>query len=51
MITVYTFGPAWEMPDPSPFVLKVLVFLELAGIPYKAVLLGSAISEVRRREN
>ena len=36
MVTVYQFGPAWDMPDPSPFVLKTMVYLELAGIPYRA---------------
>ena len=35
MLKVYTFGKAWGMPDPSPFVLKLLVFLELADIPYE----------------
>ena len=35
MLTLYQFGPAWDMPDPSPFVLKTMVYLELAGIPYQ----------------
>ncbi len=37
MITVFTFGPAWDVPDPSPFVSKLLAYLRLAKIPYEAV--------------
>lgn len=35
MITLYTFGPAWGLPDPSPFVTKVMVLLKLAGLPFE----------------
>ena len=35
MITLYTFGPAFGLPDPSPFVTKAEVLLELAGLPYR----------------
>lgn len=34
MITLYTFGPAFGLPDPSPFVTKVDVLLKLSGQPY-----------------
>ena len=35
MITVYTFGPAFGLPDPSPFVTKGEVLLKLSGLPYQ----------------
>jgi hypothetical protein len=30
MITLYGFGPAFGLPDPSPFVTKVEVLLNFA---------------------
>jgi glutathione S-transferase len=35
MITLYTFGPAFGLPDPSPFVTKVEVLLKMAGLAYR----------------
>lgn len=35
MITLYTFGPGFGLPDPSPFVLKAEVLLKMAGAPYR----------------
>jgi glutathione S-transferase len=35
MITLYTFGPAFGTPDPSPFVMKADMLLKLAGLPYE----------------
>ena len=35
MITLYTFGPAFSLPDPSPFVTKVEVLLKMAGLTYR----------------
>jgi glutathione S-transferase len=35
MITLYTFGPAFGLPDPSPFVMKAEVLLKMAGVPYR----------------
>lgn len=35
MITLYGFGRAFGLPDPSPFVTKVEVLLILAGLPYE----------------
>ena len=35
MITLYTFGPGFGLPDPSPFVTKAEVLLKMAGVPYK----------------
>lgn len=35
MITLYTFGPAFGLPDPSPFVLKAWVLLAMSGLPFR----------------
>ncbi len=35
MITLYTFGPGFGLPDPSPFVLKADLLLKLAGLDYE----------------
>lgn len=35
MIMLYVFGPAFGLPDPSPFVTKTEVQLKMAGIPYR----------------
>ena len=35
MLTFYGFGPAFCLPDPSPFVMKSEVQLKMAGVPYK----------------
>lgn len=35
MITVYTFGPAFGLPDPSSFVTKTLVQLKMSGLSFK----------------
>jgi hypothetical protein len=35
MITLYTFGPGWGLPDPSPFVMKAEMLLKIAGLPYR----------------
>jgi glutathione S-transferase len=36
MITLYNFGPAFGLPDPSPFVMKVEILLKMAGLPYRS---------------
>jgi glutathione S-transferase len=35
MITLYTFGPFLGTPDSSPFVIKTMVLLKLAGLEYR----------------
>lgn len=35
MITLYTFGPYFGLPDPSPFVTKAEMLLKLAGVAYR----------------
>ena len=36
MITLYSFGPGFGLPDPSPFVTKTEVVLKMAKLPYRA---------------
>lgn len=36
MITLYTFGPMFGLPDPSPFVMKAETLLKMAQVPYRA---------------
>jgi len=35
MITLYTFGPFFGLPDPSPFVMKGDMLLKLSGLAYQ----------------
>ncbi len=35
MITLYTFGPYFGLPDASPFVLKAMLLLKIAGLPFE----------------
>jgi len=35
MITVFNFAPAWGLPSPSPFGLKLEAYMRMAGIPYE----------------
>lgn len=35
MITLFTFGPYFGLPDASPFVMKAEVLLRMAGLPYE----------------
>jgi glutathione S-transferase len=35
MITLYGFGPAFGVPDASPFVMKTEVQLKMSGLPYR----------------
>lgn len=37
MITLYKFGPFLGTPDSSPFVIKVMMLLRFAGVPYREV--------------
>jgi glutathione S-transferase len=34
MITLESFGPAFGLPDPSPFVIKAEMLLKMGGLPY-----------------
>ena len=35
MITLYTFGPAFGLPNPSPFVMKAQMLLKIAKVGYE----------------
>jgi glutathione S-transferase len=35
LITLYTFGPAFGLPDPSPFVMKAHMLLKLSGLEHQ----------------
>jgi len=35
VITLYSFGPGFGLPDPSPFVTKVEVLLKMSKLPYR----------------
>lgn len=35
MLTLFTYGPQFGLPDPSPFVTKTMVQLAMAGLDYK----------------
>jgi hypothetical protein len=37
MITLHRFGPFLGAPDSSPFVIKTMMLLNLAGLEYRAV--------------
>ena len=37
MITLYAFGPAFGVADPSPFVLKTQTFMRMTNIQYESV--------------
>ena len=37
MVKLYSFGPAFDMVDPSPFVLKIDAYLRIANIPYETI--------------
>src|SRR5205809_2440263 len=36
VITLYSFGPGFGLPDPSPFVMKVEILLKMAKLPYRS---------------
>lgn len=35
MIILHSFGPAFGLPDPSPFCIKAELLLKMAGLPYR----------------
>lgn len=35
MIKLYQFAPAWDVPNLSPFCVKVETYLKMAGLPYE----------------
>ena len=41
MITLFGFGPAFGLPDPSPFVMKTEIQLKMAGVPEDKVIMAA----------
>lgn len=37
MIKLYSFGPKFGLPDPSPFVLKTDLYMRIAGIEFETI--------------
>jgi glutathione S-transferase len=37
-LRVFTFSPDWGLPSAGPFAIKLLAWLEIAGIPYRQVI-------------
>lgn len=37
MIKLHTFGPAFNLPDPSPFVIKIDLALRISQLPYQRI--------------
>ena len=37
MIKLYQFSPAWGLPNPSPFCMKVETYLRMVGLPYETI--------------
>ena len=35
MITLYAFGPLFDLPDASPYVMKTEIQLRMAGLAYQ----------------
>lgn len=48
MLIVYKFGPAFELPDASPFVVKLETWLRMANLPYRTEL-GDARKSPNRK--
>jgi glutathione S-transferase len=40
-LRVFTFPPDWGLPTVGPFALKIVAWLELAGVPYEQVIEGN----------
>lgn len=38
MLTVFTFSPAWGLRSSGPFAMKLLKWLDLAGLPFEQVI-------------
>lgn len=37
MLQLHVFGPAFGLPDPSPFCTKGIILMEMSGLPYRQV--------------
>ena len=37
MLILHTFGPAFGLPDPSPFCMKAMALLKMSGLEHQCV--------------
>ena len=37
MIELYQFAPAWGLPNPSPFCIKLELYLKMTGLPFEVI--------------
>lgn len=49
MITLFTFGPYFGLPDASPFVIKAMMLLKFASLEYSEDRGGYVQSLIRRK--
>lgn len=49
MITLYSFQPAFELPDPSPFVMKAEVLLKMSGLEYQKDTTGNLMKAPKKK--
>ena len=50
MISLYSFGPALGVEDPSPFVLKVNAFMRLSNIPFENIGTFNNIQKAQKKK-
>lgn len=49
MIKLYTFGSSFNLPDPSPFVMKTEILLKMAKLPYEVVNTGDVTKAPKKK--
>lgn len=49
MIKLYQFIPAWNLPNVSPFCMKVETYLRMAGLPYDALNGASPVKAPKKK--
>jgi len=45
MIKLYSFGPAFGLPDPSPFVTKINLYLKMTGVEFETIAGPNSLSK------
>ena len=49
MITLYTFGSSFNLPDASPYVMKAEILLKMAKLPYKTDSTGDVTKAPKKK--